>query len=103
MLERELKVNAMPATLYMVIERFKNGDAAPVYQRFRERGRLAPEGLIYVSSWVDENLAVCYQVMQTDDRALLDQWMANWQDLVDFDLHVVMTSQEAAQKVASLK
>jgi len=103
MLERELKVNAMPATLYMVIERFKNGDAAPVYQRFRERGRLAPEGLIYVSSWVDENLAVCYQVMQTDDRTLLDQWMANWQDLVDFDLHVVMTSQEAAQKVASLK
>jgi Protein of unknown function (DUF3303) len=90
----------MSQTLYMVIEHFRNGDALPVYRRFRERGRLAPEGLTYVSSWVDEGLSVCYQVMQTADRALLDQWIANWQDLVEFEVHQVMTSQEAAEKVA---
>jgi len=88
--------------LFMVVEHFRNGDAKPVYRRFKERGRMAPEGLIYVSSWVDENLATCYQVMETDDRSLLDQWMRNWKDLVEFEVHPVMTSQEAAQRVASL-
>ena len=86
--------------LYMVIERFKNHDAVPVYRRFRDRGRLAPDGLTYVSSWVDEALQVCYQVMETDDRRLLDAWIANWSDLVDFEVHPVMTSQEAARQVA---
>ena len=90
----------MSQSLYMVIEHFRNGDPAPVYRRFRERGRLAPEGLVYVSSWVDQDLACCYQVMQTADRALLDQWIANWQDIVDFEVHPVMTSQEAAEQVA---
>ena len=60
--------------LYMVIERFKRG-AAPVYHRFRERGRMAPEGLDYVSSWVDRDLKTCYQVMETADRRLLEEWM----------------------------
>ena len=87
-------------SLFMVVERFRNG-AAPVYRRFRERGRMAPEGLVYVSSWVDENLATCYQVMETTDRELLDEWMRNWEDLVQFEVHPVMTSQEAAQRVAS--
>lgn len=86
--------------LYMIIERFKNADAAPVYARFRQRGRLAPEGLTYVSSWVDETLSVCYQVMETHDRALLDQWIANWSDLVDFEVVPVITSKEAAERVA---
>ena len=86
--------------LYMVIERFRNGDPAPVYARFRERGRLAPEGLRYVSSWVDEGLAVCYQVMETDDRALLDRWIAAWKDLVDFEVVPVVTSAEASERVA---
>ena len=86
--------------LYMIIERFKDGDAEPVYRRFRDQGRLAPEGLTYVSSWVDEPLAVCYQVMETDDRALLDAWIANWSDLVDFEVHPVMTSREAAERIA---
>ena len=84
--------------LYMVVEHFRNGDAAPVYQRFRERGRLAPEGLTYVSSWVTESLATCYQVMETADRALLDEWMRQWVDLVEFEVHPVITSQEAAQR-----
>lgn len=84
----------------MVIERYRGGDAAPVYRRFRERGRMAPEGLTYISSWVEEDLGTCYQLMETSDRALLDEWMGHWQDLVDFEVRPVITSQEAAQRVA---
>jgi hypothetical protein len=87
--------------LYMVIEHFRNGDAASVYRRFRENGRMAPEGLTYISSWVNEGLSTCYQVMESPDRSLLEDWMRNWIDLVDFEVHPVMTSQEAAQKVGS--
>jgi hypothetical protein len=83
----------------MVIENFKNGDAVPVYRRFRDRGRLAPEGLSYISSWVNDQLDRCYQLMETEDRALLDRWIANWSDLVDFEVHPVITSKEAAQKI----
>ena len=90
----------MAEALYMVIERFRHSDAVPVYRRFRERGRMAPEGLNYITSWVDEDLATCWQVMETADRALLDQWMANWKDLVDFEVHRVTTSKEAAEKIA---
>ena len=85
--------------LYMVIERFRDGDPAPVYRRFAERGRMAPEGLGYVSSWVDEKLATCWQVMEAADRRLLEQWMDNWKDLVEFEVHPVLTSQEAARRV----
>ena len=92
--------SSKPITLYMVVERFKNKDAVAVYRRFRDRGRMAPEGLRYVSSWVDDRLERCYQLMETHERALLDQWMANWSDLVDFEVHPVMTSNEAAEKIA---
>ena len=88
--------------LFMVVEHFRNGDAASVYRRFKERGRMAPDGLTYVSSWVEENLATCYQVMETADRSLLDEWMGNWKDLVEFEVHPVISSQEAALRVASL-
>ena len=90
----------MPKTLYMVIEHFKNGDPAPAYRRFRERGRLTPEGLTYINSWVDEHLERCYQVMETEDRRLLDEWLANWSDIVEFEVHPVITSTEAAARVA---
>jgi hypothetical protein len=83
----------------MIVEHFRNGAAAPVYRRFKERGRMAPDGLTYVSSWVDENLVTCFQVMETSDRALLEEWMRNWSDLVEFEVHPIMTSQEAAQRV----
>ena len=86
--------------LYMVIETFKDGNAVPVYQRFRDRGRLAPEGLTYVSSWVDTDLQRCYQVMETDDRTLLDQWIANWSDIVYFDVIPVITSAMAAERIS---
>jgi hypothetical protein len=89
----------MAKTLYMVIEHFKEGDAIPVYRRFRERGRLAPPGLTYVSSWVDTTLERCYQLMETDDRHLLDEWMAHWSDIVDFEVFPVLTSAEAAERI----
>lgn len=89
--------------LYMVVEHFRDGKAAPVYQRFRERGRMAPEGLQYVASWVSEDLATCWQVMETPDPALLEAWMRNWEDLVSFEVHHVMTSSDAAARVASLE
>ncbi len=85
--------------LYMIVERFKNKDAIPVYRRFRDRGRLAPEGLTYVSSWVDEKLEHCYQLMETDDRASINQWMVNWRDIVDFEVSPVITSTEAMEKI----
>lgn len=85
---------------YMVIERYRDGDAVPVYQRFRDQGRMAPDGLTYVESWVDEPMRVCYQLMETDDPALLDAWMANWSDIVDFEVHPVISSPEAAARIA---
>jgi hypothetical protein len=87
--------------LYMVIERFRNQDPVPVYRRFRERGRLAPEGLVYISSWVDETLQQCFQVMETVDRSLLDEWMAHWDDIVEFEVIPVMTSAEAVERVGA--
>jgi len=86
--------------LYMVIERYKNGDAAPVYRRFREQGRMAPPGLEYIDSWVTTDLGICYQMMRTPARALLDAWIANWADLVDFEVVQVITSAEAAEAAA---
>ncbi len=86
-------------SLYMVIEKFRNGDAVAVYRRFRDRGRLAPAGLSYVSSWVTENLDRCYQVMETEDRALLDQWIANWSDIVEFEVYPVITSPQASEQL----
>lgn len=85
--------------MYMVIENFRNGDAVPVYRRFRDRGRLAPVGLSYVSSWVNEKLDRCYQLMETEDRALLDQWFVNWSDIVDFEVHPVISSEEASERI----
>jgi hypothetical protein len=92
----------MPQSLYMVVEHYKNKDAVPIYRRFRERGRMTPEGLGYVASWVDHEMTTCYQIMETADPALLDQWMANWKDLVDFEVHPVMTSKEASERIAPL-
>lgn len=85
--------------LFMIIEHFADGDPGPVYRRFRERGRLAPEGLEYRGSWVTSDLARCYQVMECDERSLLDTWMAAWDDLVRFEVVEVMTSADAATKV----
>lgn len=85
---------------YLIIEHFRDGDPLPVYRRFRDRGRLAPDGLQYVASWVTEDLTRCYQVMECEDRQLLDQWIANWNDIVEFEVIPAMTSAAAAAAVA---
>lgn len=86
--------------LFMIVEHFRDGDARPVYRRFRDRGRLAPEGLRYLASWVTEDFRRCYQVMECDDPALLQHWMAEWRDLVEFEVHPVRTSAAAAEFIA---
>jgi hypothetical protein len=93
----EQPLSSRATTTYMIVEHFK--DAAAVYRRFRQHGRMAPAGLVYVSSWVDEGLGRCYQVMETHDRRLLDAWMANWSDLVNFEVYPVITSKEAAERL----
>lgn len=86
--------------LYMIVEHFKNQDPLPVYRRFRDRGRLAPQGLRYVTSWVDEKLERCFQLMETEERRYLDEWIAQWIDLVDFEVYPVISSNEAAERVS---
>ena len=86
--------------LFMVIEHFKDGDPLPVYRRFRDRGRLMPDGIEYRGSWVTEDLRRCYQVMECADAALLDEWMAQWRDINDFEVIPVVTSAEAQARVA---
>jgi hypothetical protein len=83
--------------LFMVIERFKNRDAAAVYRRFRQRGRMTPAGLVYIDGWVEKNFDRCFQLMQCDDPALLREWAAHWQDLVDFEFIPVHRSKEAVE------
>lgn len=79
----------------MIVEHYTKPDATAVYERFRERGRMIPPGLRYLKSWVDVDAGQCFQLMETEDRALLDEWMARWSDIVDFEVHEVVTSDEA--------
>ena len=84
---------------FMIVERFRNGDPVPVYRRFRDEGRLAPEGLRYVASWVTEDLTQCYQIMECDHPELLETWLSRWEDIVDFDVIPVISSAEASARV----
>ena len=86
---------------YMIIEHFKNEDPVPVYLRFWDRGRLAPEGLRYISSWVDEKLERCFQLMEAEERKDLDEWILNWNDLVEFEVYPVISSNEAAERISA--
>ena len=83
--------------LFMVIEHFKNRDASPIYERFAEKGRMMPDGLNYIDSWIENNFDRCFQLMETDDAALFDAWIAEWDDLMDFEVIPVQTSAEARQ------
>jgi len=85
---------------FVIVENFRNGDAVPVYRRFRDKGRMAPEGLKYVASWVSLDFTRCYQVMECDNRELIDEWLAHWSDIVDCDVIPAMTSAEAAAAIA---
>jgi hypothetical protein len=86
--------------LFMVIEHFRPGQAPAVYRRFRDRGRMAPEGVTYISSWVDLGFQRCFQVMEADSEAALQEWIDKWEDLIDFDVIPVRTSEEAAKAIA---
>ena len=85
--------------LYMVIERFHDGAAPEVYKRFRDRGRMMPDGLNYVASWIEPNLGRCFQVMEWEDRALFDDWASKWNDLMEFEVVPVITSAEAQERM----
>ena len=87
--------------LFMVIEHFRSGRAPDVYRRLRDRGRLAPADVRYVSSWVDIEFTRCYQVMEAENEAKLREWTANWDDLIDFEIVPVRASPEAAAAIAS--
>jgi hypothetical protein len=85
---------------FMVIERFRNQDAKAIYRRLRERGRMMPEGLTFVSSWVSADLGRCFQLMETDDVTLLQRWIAGWSDLMEFEVVPVVPGAETAEAMA---
>jgi Protein of unknown function (DUF3303) len=88
----------LPSTLlYMVVERYLHGPV-PVYERAAEHGRMLPPGLEYVDSWVDERLDRCFQLMETDDVRLFDEWTARWADLAEFEVVPVVSSAEASAR-----
>lgn len=85
--------------LFMVVERFRNRDAKAVYRRFREQGRGMPDGLRYVGSWIEANLERCFQLMECDDARLLQQWVAHWGDLIEFEIVPVVPSAETREAI----
>jgi hypothetical protein len=86
--------------LFMVVERFRTPGAVEVYRRARDKGRMMPDGVRYVSSWVDLEFTRCFQLMEADDAAALDPWISKWKDLVDFEVIPVRTSADAGAAVA---
>ena len=87
--------------MYMVIERYKDKEA--VYKRFREKGRMMPDGVSYVNSWVTTDGTTCYQINETQSEDLLRQWAAQWEDVTDFTFIPVISSQEMSEKMAGGK
>jgi hypothetical protein len=88
--------------LFMVVERFKNRDAVAVYRRFRDQGRMAPQGLRYVGSWIEANFDRCFQLMECDDPRLFQEWVARWGDLADFEIVPVVPSAETVEVITPL-
>ena len=86
--------------LFMVIEQFRNQDAKSVYRRFRQKGRLTPDGLEFVNSWVAADLSRCFQLMECSDATLFQQWVAEWSDLIDFEIVPVVPGKETAAALA---
>jgi len=85
--------------LYMVVERYKTPGAVEIYRRARDRGRMMPEGLEYVSSWVDLDFTKCFQLMRTDREELFAKWTERWKDLVEFEIVPVRSSAEAMEAI----
>lgn len=88
---------------YIIIEKFHPGKIKEMYQRFDEKGRMLPKGVIYINSWIDENITTCYQVMESDSMEKLHQWTESWKDIVDFEIIPVISSDQARIKVLSSK
>ena len=86
--------------LFMIIERFNDCDPKPIYRHLRDKGRGLPVGLKYIDSWIEPNFDRCFQLMECDDPALFQEWLDNWQDLVDFEIVPVVTSAEARNSIA---
>ena len=84
---------------FMIIEKFKPGKVLEMYERFAKQGRMLPEGVQYVNSWINKDVTVCYQVMESETDLLLNQWIDKWKDLVDFEVIPVISSAEAKNKV----
>ena len=85
----------------MIIERFRPGKVKDLYKRFDEKGRMLPEGVHYINSWINAEVSICYQVMETDSEAKLQEWISHWNDLVDFEIIPVISSAMAREKVFS--
>ena len=85
---------------FMVIETFRNQDAKAVYRHFRDKGRQTPDGLAFVSSWVTADLGRCFQVMECEDVTLLQRWVAEWADLVEFEILPVVQGKETGAAFA---
>ena len=83
----------------MIIEKFHPGKVKTLYKRFEEKGRMIPEGVNYVNSWITEGITVCYQVMETDSAEKIDEWISHWNDLANFEIIPVITSAQAKEKV----
>jgi hypothetical protein len=86
--------------LFMVIENFHNQDAKSVYRRFRDQGRMMPDGLEFVASWVAADLGRCFQIMEADDVTLLQRWVAEWSDLAAFEIVPVAAGEDTAEALA---
>lgn len=84
---------------YMVVEKFMPGRVKDLYQRFAETGRMLPEGVVYIDSWISKDLTRCYQLMEADSLEDLNLWIANWDDLADFEVIPIISSDEARAKV----
>lgn len=84
--------------LFMVIENFKKGSTRKVYQRLDEQGRMTPERLKHINSWVGVDATRCFQLMECEDASLFDKWIETWSDLIEFEVVQVVTSEEAKQK-----
>jgi hypothetical protein len=87
--------------LFMIIERFKNRDPAPIYERLQEQGRALPHGLRYIESWVEANFERCFQVMECDDAAVIQRWVLQWRDLVDFEIVPVSPAKSVRELFAA--
>lgn len=88
--------------LYMVVEQFKNHRAKQVYRRVQKKGRMLPEGLHYVNSWVASDFSHCFQLMETEDPTLFCKWIEQWDDLIEFEVIPVVSSEEATNTILHL-